>query len=208
MATFQISEEEYNRLLDFIMDELRAKGMKSTTMDSIAASYKISKRTLYEIFDNKEHMIEEAIGRWHTMAAAKYAEIHAGSSSIMETILKCFLFNRDYVRKTSLNFFRDFHAFAKQRSDKSSKKKLVFQDYISGLLQKGVEEGYFRDDINIPVQSQMITIQMESMRRMEELFPENLSLVEIFDSIIITFLRGISTQKGIMTLDKILKEIN
>ncbi|MCH5237342.1 MAG: helix-turn-helix transcriptional regulator [Muribaculaceae bacterium] len=205
--TKDINIAEYNHLLNFINRELRAKGLKATTMDSIASSYKISKRTLYEIFKNKDEMIEEAIALWHRETALKYTDIFSSSSNIMEAVLKCFLLNRDIVGKTSVEFFRDFHEFAKKRMEISGKKRTHFYEYLTEILKKGVEEGYFRQDIVIPVQCQLITIQMESLRRMEELFPENMSIVDVFDSIIITFLRGISTPKGIETLDLLLKDI-
>lgn len=198
---------EYIALLDFIENEIRLKGFKATTMDSIAAGFKISKRTLYEIFTNKDEMIRITLKHTHNKIALKYSEIFASSSNIMEAILLCFLFNRDIIGKTNPDFFKDFHNFIKLSNDYSGGKQKQFFEHLEGILKKGVDEGYFRKDLKVVVQCQMITLQMESLRRLEELFPENMTIVEVFDSIIITFLRGISTTKGIKTLDKILSQI-
>lgn len=204
MNTNQISEQDLNRLLDFIYKELKAKGLKGTTMDSIAASYRISKRTLYEIFESKDNMIEAAIGYWRKKTGEKYSEIFASTDNIMEIILKCFLYNRDIMGKTSLAFYRDFHDFVKKNSNQITCKNAVFQEHLRNILQRGIDEGFFRSDINLDVLPQMINMQLEALRRMEELFPEGMSLVEVYDSIIITFLRGISTPKGIETLDSLI----
>ena len=207
MTKIDIKPEEYNKLLDFINNEIRNKGLKATTMDSIASSYRISKRTLYEIFSNKDEMIEEAIAHWHSETSKEYSRIFSQSSNIMEAILGCFILNRDIIGKTCPDFFRDFHDFAKKRHEISGKKRTHMYEHLMDILKKGVDEGYFRKDLNIPVQSQMITIQMESLRRLEELFPENMTLIEVFDSIIFTFLRGNSTPKGIETLDALIKDL-
>ena len=52
----------------------------------------------------------------------------------------------------------------------------------------------------------MMSIQMESLKRMEELFPPDITLLEVYDSICISFLRGISSPKGLEILDGLLEK--
>ena len=207
MSKTNISTEDYNALLDFINSEIKSRGLKATTMDSIASKYRISKRTLYEIFENKDQMIEAAVLHWREQASRKYSEIFASSSNIMEAILRCFIFNRDIIGKTSVSFLHDFRSFSMKKGPKSACSDRGHLENFIKILQKGVDEGYFRNDINLQLQCQLFHLQMESLRHMDVVFPGDMSIVEVFDAIIITFLRGISTPKGIDTLDKILMDL-
>ncbi|MDE6335182.1 MAG: TetR/AcrR family transcriptional regulator, partial [Muribaculaceae bacterium] len=47
----------YDALIDAIGELLLKRGLKATTMDSIASALQISKRTLYEIFNSKNEMV-------------------------------------------------------------------------------------------------------------------------------------------------------
>ena len=48
-----------NRILKAAMTEFLHKGVKSVKMDDIANTLAISKRTLYEIYSNKEELLLE-----------------------------------------------------------------------------------------------------------------------------------------------------
>ena len=195
--------------MDFIISALMNNGLKSTTMDSIASSRKISKRTLYEIFGSKEEMFSEAFVYFHKKQGAKLKEVFNSSNNIMEAILKCFLYNRDLMGRMNVQFIRDINQFSHLQSSKNvdshdKHHHLHFYD----VLKKGVEEGYFRDDLNLLVLCRMFALQMESLKRMEELFPEDITLLEAYDSISISFLRGLCTPKGMEEIDRVIPELN
>lgn len=49
------------RIIERAMQAFKTHGIKCITMDDIAASMGISKRTLYEVFANKEMLLEDCI---------------------------------------------------------------------------------------------------------------------------------------------------
>lgn len=49
----------------------------------------------------------------------------------------------------------------------------------------------------------MFRIQMESLKRMEEFLPQDVTLNEAFDTISISFLRSIASQEGAKILERI-----
>ena len=51
------------RIVEKAVEQFTQNGIKSVTMDDIAAMLGISKRTLYEIFADKEALLEECIQR-------------------------------------------------------------------------------------------------------------------------------------------------
>lgn len=200
--------QEQLRILDFVIAEILKKGIKAMTMDSIAAGLQISKRTLYQIYSSKEEMVESALKLMHERNNEIFRDIFRSSSNTMEGILGCLRYNRDIISNASVDFFRDFDELVSKSKTSFKENKKLHYDNLVELLKKGVSEGYFRDDINLPIQCRMITIQMESLKRMEELFPPDITLLEVCDSITLSFLRGISTTKGNEAIDKFLSQIN
>ena len=49
------------RIIDTALNSFATHGIKSITMDDIAAALGISKRTLYEVFADKESLLKECI---------------------------------------------------------------------------------------------------------------------------------------------------
>lgn len=209
MKKEEISSEQYARILESFMNSLVKNGLKGTTMDSVASSLQMSKRTLYEIFGTKDEMFREAHIYFHKKLADKLGNIFASSSNVMEAIVKCFLYNRDLMSNLSTEFIRDMQIFA-QHSDMEmflEKNKCQANQYLYDVLQKGVTEGYFREDMNLWVQCRMLKLQMEALKHTEDLFPKDISLIEAYDTIIVGFLRGISTQKGLDELERYLPSL-
>ncbi len=73
-------------------------------------------------------------------------------------------------------------------------------------INLGVEQGVFRQDVNYPITLRMMSIQMESLKRMEEFFPPDVKLQDALDTIIVGFLRSIASPKGMEILDDIRKK--
>lgn len=202
MKREDFNEEQYNEILRRIMPALMKNGLKATSMDSIAVTLQMSKRTLYEIFGSKEEMFREVHKYFHKRMADALIEIFKTSDNVMEAIIKCFLYNRDMMSNVSAHFIRDLEQFATNGQIVTENTQRHHYQNLYDVLQKGVLEGYFRNDINLYVQCRMLTLQMEALKRTEELFPDDISLLEIYDSIIIGFLRGISSLKGLEEIER------
>lgn len=203
-----MTPEAYENLLSDIAGILIRNGLKSTRMSFIASTLKMSKRTLYEIFDSKSEMIAEALKALHHNLACEVVEIHKSSANVMEALVRGFLRHRDVMGAVHIDFFRDLeYHFSKAKTDTDTTTKEFFAYYID-LLNKGADEGYFRKDVNFYIQCRMMLIQMEALRRMENLFPPEITLLEAYDSVNISFLRGIATRKGLDVLDELLRQIS
>lgn len=207
MKREEIDSQQQQRILECCMHAILNNGLKATTMDSIAASLQMSKRTLYEIFGTKDNMFVEVMEFFHKRMKQRLTEIFQNSSNIMESIVKSFIFNRDIMSRLSVEFIRDMQEFTFNEHNNSDYRRQQSYQHLYEILQKGVEEGYFIKDLNLKVQCRILNIQMQALKRTEELFPEDITLIEIYDSIILGFLRGISTPKGLEELERYLPSI-
>ncbi len=208
MTREDMSPGAYDALIDAIGQLLLKQGLKATTMDSIASALQISKRTLYEIFNSKNEMVLSALEASHKKHTANLKEIFNSSANVMEGILRGFLYQRDEMSKANVDYFRDMDSlFSEARQFSSAQKKKFLENYVK-VLQQGAEEGYFRKDVNFMLQCRLLWIQMESLKRMEEFFPSDITLLEAYDSICISFLRAISTPIGMLMLDKMVPSLD
>lgn len=207
MRRDEMTEEAYETLITAIARILLGTGPKAMTMGSVAKALKMSKKTLYEIFPSKSDMVEQTMNAIHGRMIDANRKIFMTSGNIMEAMFNAFLNQRDFMRMTNVNFFRDMDRHFAEAKRKSEAKKACYYEEFVNLLKKGVTQGVFRNDINYMVQCRMMAIQMESLKRMEELFPPDITLLEVYDSINIGFLRGIATPKGMKMLDSLMERL-
>lgn len=198
----QLSEKQMSELCNVIMQIMIENGLKGTTMDLVAARLRISKRTLYEIFESKIDMLTTALKYVSHERSAKFEHIIESADNILEAILTIFDRHQQYLAPVNVNFFKDMDRLYSMIRDPYNSHRKIREEYTNKIFMMGVEQGYFRQDINYSILYRTLEIQMESLKRMEELFPADTSLVDIYQNITRTFLRGIVTPKGQKILDR------
>ena len=146
-ATTEYREQLKGRILETAMHEFMTNGIRQVKMDDIARKLGISKRTLYEIYDNKEDLLMEGI-REAENCYDHYMEVfqlkHA--TSVMDVFAEFYRYKVERFQNISPAFFVDLHKYTRIISyldsvheSRNKKGKLFFQ--------RGVEEGYFRGDV-------------------------------------------------------------
>lgn len=200
MAKRVTEVKETDHILDAVIEQLLRKGIKATTMDSVANSLKMSKRTLYELFGSKDNLVELSLVRFNRKLADNHKKAFDKSDNVMEAMVDCLASTKEWMSIAHANFFRDIEEFKIKKSDEKIDREARYKD-LEKFFIKGAEEGYFRKDLNFQLQCKMLSIQMESLKRMEELFPPEISLLEAYQAISYGFLRSVSTRKGIDFLE-------
>lgn len=161
-----------------VLEIFKTYGIKNQTMDSIASTLGVSKRTLYKYVGNKDEVVKLALDCELEIAVRESFEIlekfySQGRNSIelsCEVILK--LLND--VLKSSDVFTRDLDMFyyeEKLRLLKESKDNAlkVMKQYI----ELGIKEGYFREDLNYDMISMLLLSSLHSVNYDENLFTKD-----------------------------------
>jgi hypothetical protein len=78
----------------------------------------------------------------------------------------------------------------------------LMRDKSHDFIQRGVEEGYFRADLNY----QMAVLQFDAMGEyiMQKELYRQYSIEDIFRNLVFVSLRGLCTDKGIKAIDEML----
>ena len=98
-------------------------------------------------------------------------------------------------------FYDDLKRYPKALQ-KTEEEKSRFLKKCIKLLSQGAKEGVFQPNINFEIVALLAKEQAKMIRPPKAL--SNHSVAEVFNTILYTFLRGISTEKGIAILDRYL----
>ena len=191
------------RILEAASDAFSQKGIKSVRMDDIAQSLNISKRTLYEIYENKEVLLYECLKTSKARAQEEMTFIAAQQNNVMDIILDIYCSKMSQLQKINPQFYSDLEKYPQLQSfleEQHDKDRTKLKDF----LRRGIEEGYFKGDINVDIIANVFDAINEYMMS-HKLYTE-FPLEQLFNNMLFVTIRGICTQKGVAVIDTFLKD--
>ena len=179
------------------------QGLKSVRMDDIAHELSISKRTLYELFSDKEELIYLSMKSLFDKSCREHSEISAKANDVLEALFMVLqkLMNDSPVQHRLEGNLKKFYPTIYERIHQEGFEKN--QRSLQTMLERGVNDGLFLKDMNIGVTMQMfysVATTLKTHNRVKT--PKDMTEIEVFLQIITTLFRGISTQMGIELIDK------
>lgn len=191
------------RIVVAAMEAFRSKGIKSITMDDIAAALGISKRTLYEVFSDKESLLKECILKAQEDRDKYLQQVYEESHNVLEVILAVFQKSIEMFHRTNKRFFEDIKKYPRvyemmrARQDSDSEKTMSF-------FKVGVDQGIFRSDVNFSIVNMLVREQFDVLLNTD--ICNEYPFIEVYESIMFTYIRGISTEKGAKVLEDFIQE--
>lgn len=186
-------------------------GIKSMTMSDIASHLGISKRTLYEVFNDKEELLQACIENHSKHADEKMEELVNESKNVIDALMRIYakhLNDRHKLNKSVVHDLRKYHPRIYQNIE--CKQKEGFNIFIP-LFEKGVEQGLLRNDINSEILLWLLKAQFRMLME-DNFFPtDKFSISKFVEAIILNFTRGIATPEGNELIDETItkiKEVN
>ena len=197
-------EELKMRIVDTAAKAFKRSGIKAVHMDDIASSLSISKRTLYELFGDKEQLLLEVFSFYRQRVNQDMQEITSRAENVLEVILTFYERKVNELYQVNPLFFRDLRKYPKVLDFIHEEQRRNDADAVK-YFQKGVEQGIFRDDINFLIINQTMAMQMDLLIYSD--ITLHYPLAEIYSEITILHMRGITTEKGNRMVDEFLKNI-
>lgn len=185
----------------------RTYGIRAVTMDMLANQLGISKRTIYEVFRDKDDLLDGVL-KWMTEKQLNItAKALAESENVIEAIFKLLRIMNDHFQKISPSFYLDIRKLSKNVLNHSEElKDLPYYRNNSEMLLRGIKEGVFRDDIDVNITNKCM-LEVVRLSNDENLFPhDSHNMKDVIRNFYINYLRGISTQKGLELIDRYEKE--
>ena len=182
-------------------------GFKSVTMEDLSQSMAISKKTIYQYFENKDQLIRSCVKSKQIKLIEAINEIRKNTNN---PIIELFQVKKEAMKilgntETAPQF--QLQKFYPEIYKEFKDREL---DLVGKILQeslkRGIDSGYFRKKINIDFISRIYLNGLRGVRDIN-LFPiKDFKVEEVLEEFIEYHLRAISTKKGLTLLNRIYKK--
>lgn len=172
----------------------QAQGVKQVRMDDIARELSISKKTLYELFSDKEELLLEVVKVISMGFHQNVKEIICSSANVLEQIFMLYKRVIEHSRKVNPLFFIELIRYPKVQAY-FEEVHTRHANCTREWLQMGVKQGLLRDDVNYEVFLRQDGFQIDKLLINPEV--RNYPPRVIYDSVVLVMLRGLATDKGL-----------
>ncbi|MGK7390413.1 MAG: TetR/AcrR family transcriptional regulator [Candidatus Cyclobacteriaceae bacterium M2_1C_046] len=172
-------------------------GVRSISMDDIARNLSMSKKTLYQYFQDKDELVLLATRGHMEMEMAEYNEVENNSINAIDELVgvnKCMRKDFKNINPSLLFDLQKYHPAAWQ--EWLDFKNVYIRNHVARNLKRGIQEGFFREELD-PESIATLRVEMVQMAFDESVFSrERLSLKELQMMFFDLFVQGILTEKG------------
>lgn len=193
-----------DRIVDVAAELFKTYGIKSVTMDSLANQLGMSKRTIYEVFSDKDEMLIAVLSRMARQQKEMVKRVLDESENSIVAIFRMLEINRDNFQSMSPAFQADLKKYHHDILMKNAD-EIEMPDYRNHfqVIEKGIEEELFRKEINPDLANRCLYNLGRSIMD-NDLYPYDLfSRRDVIRNIFINYVRGISTPKGLNLINRL-----
>jgi len=189
-------------ILQTALKQFLKYGIRKMSVRKLVDPLNISTKTFYKYFKNKEELLE-AVLSLHYKQQYQLLENHSADQNVVSLIFD--IWHAAIEGEYSINnkFFYDLHYYYPELEKKTEAAvgRRIWKK-IEQIVQKGINEGLFREDILPEVAMEGIAVLYGSVARAREFKKFRVSTHEIFLNTIVLCIRGLCTRKGARQLDK------
>ena len=189
-----------DRILECAINEFRIKGIKAVKMDDLAAMLVISKRTLYEIYRNKELLLLAVVKAGGSDYEAHMSKFMLNTqASVISTIVEFYRYQMQLLTSISPAYFADIDKYplVTRWLEKNRQKN---NETANQFFQEGVRQGFFREDVDYSLISEVGHATMSYIMRKQVY--NRYGMKQILHDVIMLYIRGFCTIKGIEAMEK------
>ncbi|HYK77367.1 MAG TPA: TetR/AcrR family transcriptional regulator [Daejeonella sp.] len=172
-------------------------GIKSVTMADIASKLGISKKTIYQHFKDKNALVVEILRNKLSDQGCKMHENASQSANAVHELLSAVTLTRALLSKMNPTLFYDlqkYHPLA-WKEFRIFREKALYE-VIFENLKRGVQEGHYRPEINLPILTRMRIEQIDMIFNQVVYPVSEFNLSQVITEITEHFLYGICTPQG------------
>jgi len=186
------------RIIAKAREQFFSYGVKSVTMDDIASELGISKKTIYQHFEDKDAIVHQLMMGEMLQDRCEWGNLCNISKNVIDKTVKSMeIIKKAFAEINPSAYFDIKKYYPKTWLIFQEHKQTFIMEFIRKDLLEGIEQGFFRPEIKIDILVRMRMEQIETGFN-PHLFPQNkFSLIEVELTMLDHFMRGILTTKGL-----------
>lgn len=196
-------KELKSRIIDYAMGEFYKRGVRAVKMDEISQGLHVSKRTVYEIFGDKEELLLAGL-KIKSLEMREKLETYSCNvaHNVVDIIGYFYKLQMDVNSMVGVAFYEEIHRMPRVIEFFNQEHEREFADRVK-FLKAGVEEGLFRQDIDYSLTMELLSASMSEIMRNQ--IYKKYSMQQIFDNFFLVIIRGFCTERGAALLNKVIE---
>lgn len=189
--------EAKEKIVESALELFTRYGIRSVTMDDVAKEASMSKKTLYQYFENKDSLVTDVVKKHFEIERTEFEDIKAQSHDAIHELILTAQCIRKHVFKMNPSLLLDmqkFHGVAwKEYLDF---KQGTIKGQIEDNIRRGIAEGCFRSEMDPEI---LAIFRVESVQLVfnPKVFPnEKFDFPTVQIQIMDHFINGLLTDEG------------
>ena len=185
-------------ILHKVAELFQKYGIRSVSMDDIAQHLGISKKTIYQFYEDKNDLVITITVNIVGAKLQEYKQVSDTATNAIEDLYITAKLIRKHFTELNPAFMYDLKKYHPEAWDLFAKhEKEVVQSAVVKNLERAKKEGYFRSEINTSVIAK-IRFEQIQLTFDEQLFPkEEFDLSEVQVQLFDFFVHGLLTPNGL-----------
>lgn len=199
----KFDDPKFLELMEKIFAMVYELGIRNLNMDDISRNLKISKKTLYLYFKSKEDLVEKLFEYDEIKWDKEFAEANIKDHNAIEILLiaSLMVFKEMKQLDPKLKFeLKKYYEPIFTRFFIRKQNHIYIQ--ISNNIRKGIEEGLYRNDINIELIAGLYVKYLVDSNEQDFCFMKDITLEQIFEVMFEAHIRAIATPEGIAYFER------
>jgi TetR/AcrR family transcriptional regulator, cholesterol catabolism regulator len=196
-----------DKILHTALEHFLKNGIRDMAVQKLSASLKISTKTFYRYYLNKEELLEDVLRLFYDQQYQILEKVSA-EKEVVPLFVDIWYHAVEREHNVNNRFFRELHYYYPELEKKTEEEVGdKFWKKIRQIVLKGQQEGVFQAEIHPDAALEGIAVLYGAVARTDRFVKFNLPPYQIFLNTIILYIRGFCTEKGIYELENYLKKI-
>lgn len=172
-------------------------GIRSVSMDDIARHLAVSKKTLYQHFADKDELVLKVSQVYLRKSTERFNSIASESKNAIEELNRISVCVKHDMEKLNQSMLFDLQKYHPKAWSLWTEHKLKYiTEEVCRNLTKGIEEGYFRPELDKRIMGVTRTVLIEAAFNDEIFSRDQFDFVTVQLQLFELFVYGICTEKG------------
>jgi AcrR family transcriptional regulator len=189
-------------IIEVSLKQFLEHGIKQMTIQKLIEPLGLSTKTVYKYFADKEDLLKQCLFLHYTELTERITLLEKAMSNPVDGILLFYyeLFKIDFgINHT---FYYDLNFYYPQLQD------LILENFSSigivklkSIIVEGLEEGFFIRDVKPDILFETMMVLYTSITRNNKLKELNYLPNVLMENTLVAYIRGICTEKGLISFD-------
>lgn len=177
-------------------------GIRSVSIDNVCTELRISKKTFYSYFPQKEDLVEAVLLYQRNIQHEKFVKMFKNKNAIESLIISIKEIKRGAGHESVAMCYDLEKYYPKVNEKYEQDSRQIMRSGFERFLKQGIEEGYFREDLDVELIAFFHALQVKNTFEQMSQDPKKYNKKRILDFFIDLMIHLIANEKGLKYMEE------